>query len=90
MGNETKKSVQNHKTKSELDKSQRQRDGTLCPGSGCPREVDRIGFGLLVYLVEQERKRCGREFRIKMEKGVQVAISVSHSATFRKTVFILA
>ena len=61
MGNESKKSVQNHTTKSELDKSQRQRDGTLCPG-----EVDRVGFGLLVYVVE--RRRCGREFRIKMEK----------------------
>ena len=66
MGNESKKSVQNHTTKSELDKSQRQRDGTLCPGSGCPGEVDRVGFGLLVYVVE--RRRCGREFRIKMEK----------------------
>lgn len=62
-----KKSMQNHKTKSELDKSQRQRDGTLCPGSGCLGEVDRVGFGLLVCVVEQERKRCGREFKIKMK-----------------------
>lgn len=101
MGNESKKSMQNHKTKSELDKSQRQRDGTLCPSSGCLGEVDRVGFGLLVYVVEQEKKRCGREFKIKMKSDISlvgislvgislVDISMSHSAAFRKTVFILA